>query len=111
MAVLGSMVGVPVVMRMTTIIRLFVSLLSMIVCFAVPMLLVIGHLTVPLRFVLPMLHAVMIITLLWHIRQTTMRVSSPWKYNDLHQATTSLLLPAVRSMMESTAKYAMSWHR
>jgi hypothetical protein len=53
----------------------------------------------------------MIITLLWHIRQTTMRVSSLWKYNDLHQATTSLLLPAVRSMMEPTAKYAMSWHR
>jgi hypothetical protein len=64
MAVFGSMVGVPVVMRMTTIIRLVISLLSMMVCFAVPMLLTIERLTVPLRFVLPMLHAVTIPTIL-----------------------------------------------
>jgi hypothetical protein len=36
----------------------------MMVCFAVPMLLTIKRLTVPLRFVLPMLHAVTIRTLL-----------------------------------------------
>jgi hypothetical protein len=50
----GLMVGVPVVLGMTTIIRLVISLLSMMVSFAVPML-TIERLTVPLRFVLPML--------------------------------------------------------
>jgi hypothetical protein len=54
---------VPVVMRMTTIMRLVISFLSMMVGFAVPML-TIERLTVPLRFVLPMLHAVTIPTLL-----------------------------------------------
>ena len=58
------MVGVPVVMRMTTIIRVVISLLSMMVCFAVRMLLTIERLTVPLRCLLPMLHAVTIPTLL-----------------------------------------------
>ena len=42
----GSMVGVPVVPGMTTIIRLVISLLSMMVSFAVPML-TIERLTVP----------------------------------------------------------------
>jgi hypothetical protein len=51
-------------MRMTTIIRLVISLLSMMVCFAVPMLLTIERLTVPLRCLLPMLHAVTIPRLL-----------------------------------------------
>jgi hypothetical protein len=64
MAVFGSMVGVPVVMRMTKIIRLVISLLGMLVCFAVPLLLTVERPTVPLRFVLPMLHAVTIPTLL-----------------------------------------------
>jgi hypothetical protein len=58
------MVGVRVGMRMTTIIRLVISLLSMMVCFAVPMLLTIERLTVRLRFVLPVLHAVAIPTVL-----------------------------------------------
>jgi hypothetical protein len=64
MAAFGSMVGVPVVMRVTTIIRVVISLRSRMVCFAVPMLLTIERLTVPLRFVLPLLHAVTIPTLL-----------------------------------------------
>jgi hypothetical protein len=55
---------VPVVMRMTTIIRVVISLLGMMVCFAVRMLLTIECLTVPLRCLLPMLHAVTIPTLL-----------------------------------------------
>ena len=75
MAVFGSMAGVPVVLRMTTIIRLFISLLSMMVYFAVPKLPTIERLTVSLRFVLPLLHAVTIPTLLCHTRQTTMRLS------------------------------------
>jgi hypothetical protein len=64
MAVFGSMAGVPVGMRMTTLIRLVISLLSMMVCFAVPMLRMIERLTVLLRFVLPMLHVVTIPMLL-----------------------------------------------
>jgi hypothetical protein len=64
MVVLGSRASVPVVLRMTTIIGLPVSLLRMIVCFAVPKLLTIKRLTVTLRFVLPLLHAVTIPTLL-----------------------------------------------
>jgi hypothetical protein len=59
---LGSMVGVPVVMRITSIIRVVISLLM--ICFAVPMLLTIERLTGPLRFVLTMFHAVTIPTLL-----------------------------------------------
>jgi hypothetical protein len=58
------MVGVPVGMRMTTIIRPVISLLGMMVCFAVPMMLAIGRLTVRLRFVLSMLNAVTIPTVL-----------------------------------------------
>ena len=64
MAVFGSMVAVAVVMRMTTSIRLGISLLSRMVCFAVPMMLAIGRLTVRLRFVLSMLNAVTIPTVL-----------------------------------------------
>jgi hypothetical protein len=55
---------VPVVVRMTTIIRVVIFLLGGMVCFAVPMLLTIERLTVPLRRVLSMLHAVTIPTLL-----------------------------------------------
>jgi hypothetical protein len=64
MAAFGSMAVVRVVMRMTTLIRLVISLLSMMVCFAVPMLRMIERLTVLLRFVLPMLHVVTIPMLL-----------------------------------------------
>jgi hypothetical protein len=39
-------------------------MVALCVCFAVPMLFTIEHLTVPLRFVLPMLHTVTIQTLL-----------------------------------------------
>jgi hypothetical protein len=63
MAVFGSWAGVPVLMRVTTGIRVVISLISM-VCFALPMLLTSDRLTVALRFALPMLHAVAIPTLL-----------------------------------------------
>jgi hypothetical protein len=62
MAIFGSMVGVPVVMRMT--IRVVISLLSTMVCFAVSMLITIEPLTALLRFVLSVLHAMTIPTLL-----------------------------------------------
>ncbi len=60
MAISESMVAVPVVMRMASIIRQVISLLTRML-----------RLAAPLRFVLPMLYAVMIPTLLWHTRQTT----------------------------------------
>jgi hypothetical protein len=60
MAGFGPMAGVPVGMRMTTLIRVVIALRSMVACFAGPMLLTIERLTVPLRFVLPMFHVVAI---------------------------------------------------
>jgi hypothetical protein len=45
-------------------VRAPMAVLGSMVCFAVPMLLTIGRLTVPLRFVFPMLHAVTVPSLL-----------------------------------------------
>ena len=75
MAVSGSVVGLLVVMCMNASMSVVIPLGSMIACFAVPRLCVIGRLTVPPRFV-PMLFAVTISTLLKHAPEIIMRPSS-----------------------------------